>query len=596
MAKTVKARPGDSLCNIAFLNGFPDCTKLRADPANAAIVNRAVDPAQLRPGDVVTVPDITLKDVKAGTEAKHKFKKRGDLAILRFVHGSASAKIQNDLTLRSLEISNYITNLAGSPDGQAGKAFPAGAGFNADADKDIDAFKVEIFDLNEPGGTLKVKLEVLRPKYDAAGTVTGHESFPGAIVADRKLNPDATKQGTSHRFRTPYLRLVVDDKDKAAAPAQTLLVADMVDAGDKKVELLDQVVRAAYEVKTCPNNPKCKSMVTLPIGRDRRRLRVAVHVLRGTAGGAPIVTTANAERRILMWLRRAYAQISISPKLVTAVREVDPPENLLAVANDSGLTANGDGNIQFRLNAPGKAAVTVGPYTPKKNDKPIKTANALKALITAPYSAVVSENPARFPDPVGRKSADLVITEASGARVTITILANGDSRQKIQVGRPKPLTFQEWDGNNWLVGTIEQRTILKNYDTGDDRVDLFVIKNFISPTLLGAAMMSGHKVDPQRRAISKVKWSAFVDIRSSDGTDGFPHVIPHEMMHVVGEVMHATVDAAQIMNPTAQPAHNVGDPKRIRDGAVTYDGGTIAGSHNLVRRMRTEGASLLENW
>lgn len=595
MPTKVTAQVGDSLCNIAFIHGFGDCAALRSEPANAFIVNRAEDPGQTHPGDIVTVPDIKLKTVDGSTEKKHEFVKKGARAMLRFVHGSATSSVKADRTLTFLNVSNYITNRAGNPDGSA--AFPNASvrNFNADADKDLDVFKVEVTD-SVASGDLTVELEVLKPKYNAAGVVTGHEKFPAAIRADRELKPLASKQGSSTRFRTCYLRLVVDDQDKAAAAGQTLLVADMVDAGDKQVELLDQVVRGSFTIDTCPSNPKCKSTVTLPIGTDRRRLRVAVHVLRGTAGGAPVVTTANAERRILMWLRRAYAQMSLSPKLVQPVREVDPLENLLSVANDSGLTAAGDGAIQFRINAPGKAALTIGPFTPTAGDKPIKTANAIRTLITAPYSAVISENPARFNDPVGRKSADLIINEASGARVTITILSNADSRQKIAVGRPNPLTMQEWDGNNWLIGSIEQRTILKNYDTGDNRLDLFVIRNFVAPTLLGAAMMSGHKVDPARRAITQVKWSAFVDIRSSDGTDGFPHVIPHEAMHVVGEVMHATSDPAQIMNPTAQPAHNVGDPKRVRDSGVTYDGGSIAGSHNLVRRMRTEGGSLMENW
>src|SRR5207249_12118296 len=101
-----------------------DCTVLRAEPKNAFIVNRADDPAQLKPGDVVTLPDLKLKDIGAGTEKKHKFVKHGTLAMLRFVHGSASASLQNDATLNFLNVSNYITNLAGSPDGQAGITFP----------------------------------------------------------------------------------------------------------------------------------------------------------------------------------------------------------------------------------------------------------------------------------------------------------------------------------------------------------------------------------------------------------------------------------------------------------------------------------------
>ena len=598
MPRTVTAKVGDSLCNIAHLNGFGDCKPLRDDPANAFIVNRADDPGQVLPGDIVTVPDFVLHTESKPTEKKHKFIKRDNFAILRFVHGSANTSVKNDRTLTFLNVSNYITNRAGIRDGNV--AFP-GSGvrnFNTNSDKDPDVFKVEVLDIDATAD-LTVELEVLQPIYSATGAVTGHKQFDAALRASRQLTATASKQGSTQRFRTCYLRLVTDAADKAAANDQTLLASDIYNT-DKKVEILDQVVKASYTIQKCPQNPKCKSTVILPIGEDRRRLRMAVHILRQSVGGAPVVSIADAERRILKWLRRAYAQISIAPKLVEAIREVDPPENLVSISNDRGLKAAGpkpgnDGKIRFRITAPGKAPQIVEVIT-KKNDTPITTARALAAKVLAPYSAAVSENPPRFIDATNRKSADIVITEASGARVVIDSETSRDTRQKIAVGRPSTMLFQEWDDDNWLVGSIEQRAVLKNYDTGDDRYELFIIDSFVAPTLLGAAMMSGHQVDPQRRAVTKVKWSGFVDRTSSDASSTFPMVIAHEAMHSVGEVMHAQSAPAQIMHPTADLNNAVGIAKRVRDGAVTYDGGRIAGNHNLVRRMRTQGAPLLENW
>lgn len=588
------AKAGDSLCNIAYISGFGDCTALRSDPANAFILNRTDGPAEVRPGDVVTIPDQVVQQEGGGTDQRHEFVKRGTLATIRFVHGSPHLPYKDDLTLINLNVSNYVTGRGGAADGS--QAFPDASvrRFNSAGHRDPDSFKVEVLDIRA-AGDLQIKLEVLRPIYNAAGTVTGHEKFPAAIRADRELTAVASKQGSSKCFRTCYLRLVTDAADKGALAGQTLLASDMYDAGDARVEILDQVVKASYELQTCPNNPKCRATVALPIGDDRRRLRIAVHVLRQSAGGAPVVATAGAERRILAWLRRIYAQMSIAPKLMQPVRAVDPPENLVSISNDSGLTAAGDGPLGFRVNAAGISSQTIA-LTPAAAATPLTTAAALAAQLAAPFTAVVSQNPARFNDPVGRRSADIVITEAGGARVTIDRVVSSDSRQTLTVGRPNALTFQEWDGNNWLVGSIEQRTILKNYDTGDDRVDLFVIRNFIDPNLLGAAMMSGHRVDPQRSAITQVKWSAFVDVRSSDGTDTFPGVIAHEGMHVIAEVMHAQGAPRQVMHPTADQSNAVNTAKRVRDGGVTYDGGSIAGSHNLVNRMRSEGAPLLEGW
>jgi len=602
--KTVKARVGDSLCNIAYLNGFGDCKPLREEPANAYIINRADNPAQVLPGDVVTIPDFVEHHEPGATEKQHKFKVRGDLAILRFVHGASTTTLAADRTLTFLNVSNYITNQAGTEDGNV--AFP-GSGvknFNADADKDPDVFKVEVFELKEPGNDLNVELEVLKPKYDAAGKVTGHERFPGAIRAPRLLTTQVSRQGTSKRYRSCYLRLVVDDVDKAAAADQTLLASDMHDAGDSKVEILDQKVKAFYEIKSCPMNPKCKSTVILPIGENRKRMRLAIHVLRKTPGGALIVPLADAERRVWTWFRRIYAQANIAPKLIQATRGVDPMENLVSISNDSGLKARGDGQIGFTIHAAGKADLVVGPITPAANDTPIKTARALAAKVTAPYKAVVSENPARFVDNANLKSADILITEDSGARVTITIdvpLANRETRQTISIGVVNPLNIESWavpnGNNNWNAGSLQQRTVLKNFDSkqsaADDTVDIFVVERMTGGNR-GEAMMSNHRVDPSRPSITQVKWSAFLASRAMNAGDANPFSFPHEVGHVVGEVVHAT-GAAQLMTGAGtDPANAVGASKRIRDGAVAYD--SPVGNFNLVQRLRTEGAPLLENW
>ena len=591
MPTTFTAQPGDSLCSIAHLHGFGDCTALRSEAANAFILNRAVDPAVPLPGDVVTIPDQVNKQEEGGTDQKHKFVKKIRSATIRFVHGSPDKPYADDTTLTELNVSNYITNRGGTADGST--AFP-GDGvrrFDTRGHQDPDTFKVEVQDIRA-SGNLTVELEALRPTYNAAGAVTGHTSFPGN---DRKLTATASKQGQSRCFRTAYLRLVVDDQDKAAAPTQTLLVSDMNDAGDPQVEILDQLVKATYEVQSCPASPKCKCIVTAPIGTDRRRLRVAVHVLNNPANGNPIVPLADAERRVRTWVRRVYAQASIGPKLANPTHAIDAPENLVSISNDSGLTAAGDGQLSFRINATGQTPQTIT-VNPSAGDTPITTANALAGQITAPFSAAVTQNPARFNDPVGQGSADLVITEAGGAKVTIDNVVSGDSRQTLTVGRPNPMVMQEWDGNNFLVGSIEQRTVLKNFDTGDDRVDIFVVDVFVDGTLGGAAMMSGHRLDPNRSAINQVKWSVFIIRTMMDSTDNHPFALPHEIGHDTAEVVHtANAENFQLMNGGFLGSPNaVNLRKRIRDGAATYT--SPAGNFNLVDRLRVEGAPLLENW
>lgn len=601
MPTTYTAQAGDSLCNIAYVNGLPDCTALRGEAANAFIVNRATDPAQVKPGDVVTIPDALEKQEDGSTEKKHIFVKRGTMATIRFTHGSPNLPYADDPSLAILNISNYGTDRGNNPDGSS--PFPAFdfRRFHAHGDRDRDTFKVEVLDI-KASGLLDVEIEALCPTYNAAGAVTGHKSFADTDAAKRKLASKAEKQGTTQRFRTGYLRLVTDKVDKAAADKQTVMTSDLVDANQKQVEILDQLVKASYVIPSCTQNPKCTASAELPIGTDRRRLRIAVHVLRLTPGGALVVQLNDAEKRVLKWVRRTYAQAAIAPKLTQAVRAVDPPENMVSIGNDSGLTAAGDGQLRFRINATGKASQVIGPITPTAGDTPLTTANALAALIAAPYSAAVSQNSARLNDPVGRKSADIVITEATGVRVTIDQVLTLDSRQTLSVGRANPANLQSWavpaGNNNWNVGSLEQRTVLRNHDTGDNLVDVFVVTN-VTAGNRAEAMMSGHRIDANRPAGPQVLFSAFMTAITMDGTNNNPFVLSHEIGHVLGEVVHSPAAnppaEVSVMDANGTEVANAANAsKRIRDGATTFDG--PPGQFNLITRMRIEGAPLLEPW
>jgi hypothetical protein len=107
-------------------------------------------------------------------------------------------------------------------------------------------------------------------------------------------------------------------------------------------------------------------------------------------------------------------------------------------------------------------------------------------------------------------------------------------------------------------------------------------------------MMSNHRIDPQRRSISKIKWSAFLRANTMDSTNSNPFSFPHEVGHVTAEVVHAQGAAGQLMTSGTSGTSVVGGTKRIRDGAVTYD--APAADFNIVNRLRSEGSPLLESW
>ena len=606
MPKTVIAQQGDSLCGLAHANGLGDCTTLRGEAANAALMNRPDLEGELLPGDEVIIPDFQVQQVDGATEQLHTFETRAALATIRFVHGSPNIPYLNDSTLSRLNVSNYTPDRAGGPDGTAALPNSGVRMFQQDGHNDPDTFKVEITDING-AGNLDVVIEALRPQYNAAGALTGHIKFgsPGS----RKLETIATKQGSSRAFRTCYLKLVTSQTDADVIADQCVLVTDMHDEGDSKVEILDQLVKASYEIPTCPQSPKCKVTASLGIGTDRRRLRLKIHVLRmfpeHEFGDSPVVPLADAERRVFTWFRRLYAQAGIGPKLEEPVHSVDPPANLVSISNDSGVRANGDGTIGFTIHSDGGPDQVIGPITPNPNDTPITTARALAALVQAPYTAVASENPARFVDPANRKSADIVITEASGKFVTIDTEFCNDSGHTIDVGVVDPFSLGSWaepaGNNNWNAGSLQQRTALKNIKdqrNGDRTVDI-IVADALSAGNRGEAMMSNHRIDPARPSIRGVRFAAFLAVIAMDGSDNNYASFPHEVGHVSAEVVHAPVLNAptmcQMMIDGGTPVVDAADgAKRIRDGAVRYDG--PPGDFNFIQRIRAEGSSLLEPW
>ena len=144
------ASDGDTLCNIAVNNGFLNCQPLRDEPANSGLLNRA-----LKNGDIVTIPDIRPRIENGATDQVHKFVlKTAPPVSIRYVHGSPDKHYLDDDTISLLNVSNFVTNLAGK-NGQ--QPFPAEFEFHEPGHVDPDTFKVEVVD-PLAGGSVKVLL------------------------------------------------------------------------------------------------------------------------------------------------------------------------------------------------------------------------------------------------------------------------------------------------------------------------------------------------------------------------------------------------------------------------------------------------------
>lgn len=587
---------GETWCSIAVAAGFLDCRRLRNFAANRPFNNR-----QLQPGDVVIVPDLVLRGESGATERRHFFRRRaGPIAAIRFVHGSRHLTVANDLTLNELNVSNYVTNLAGAT---GAAAFPNDTvrRFDADAHEDEDAFKVEVLDTRTANRNLNVRLEALRPTYDALGiAMTGHIDFVGADLAARTLNAIASKQGGTRRFRTGYLRLVVDTVDQAALPRQTLLVTDMVASGDRRVEILDQDVRATYELDTCPSAPRCLVRATAQIGRGST-VDLAVRVLRAvpsgiveTTVGGPgdngVIPLAQIRTRIETFVRRYWAQAHVRFNL-SRLETVDLPSNMITVADATANLASGvnpagaaPGQIGFRLRVQrfgGAANSThvIAPFNVPAGSNPEQTATLIKnAIDVLPrLSATVDVNPPEFGDPVypttagtNGGSTDVLITDDTGGRITITNLtglANQDAAQIVgSVSLTLAITFRN-SAADYHVGHPQQRNLVKALNTGDTVIDIEVVNNV--PGVRGFTVPEQSDFIVDRQPVSGVKNSIIMPIISTDGTVNNPFSLPHEIGHILTDNgLHSSVNTQLMKSGTDGLSLAITDSKRIWSRAI----------------------------
>jgi|GEM_PF-2901953 len=445
-------------------------------------------------------------------------------ATIRFISDDGDADTGNDATLDFVNISNRLTS----------DNLPNGFGPNADGTADPDHFKIEIDDTDKGGGTIaaaEVTLEVLKP--NAAGELEPFNPPRRLQVECRRVS--GSTGGTENKYRSRYLRLVTDTEDQNEGPDQCLL-ADW-DSTAPDVEILDQTLRVTYPAS---NGVTLTREAAVGQESDQRRLRLVIHVVRqnpGVAGSGP-VTPADATTRLRKWFRRCYAQACVSPKLMAAVDEVDPPRNLLVVSNNAGANAAGNAdnwmrffirdvekitytvvrgdslnriaqrhevpnwntiysyadNADFRLLRPnpnlihpgdqivipahnGRVAVV---YHPPSGESPLQTAEALAQRVqTAGLTGRAFQNAPRPGDAQG--SADFLVTRADGSRVTLEDESSQDNGQTLYIARVTATDFLVSSNDaaggfaTHNIGTAEQRALVRNYRGADDRLECFVV-------------------------------------------------------------------------------------------------------------------------
>jgi hypothetical protein len=218
----------------------------------------------------------------------------------------------------------------------------------------------------------------------------------------------------------------------------------------------------------------------------------------------------------------------------------------------------------------------VGPIFVNAGATPQATANDIATAINAiaGLTATVSVNPAEIRPWTGASqlgSADIIITDSHNGRVTITNLSGNDIQDQNQLVNVCNVssTFATLNAlTNYHVGSQDERNLYKTYSTGDDRIDIFVVRNFRNqPHLVGFTVCAQTDLDASRRPMSGMFNNIVMRKDASDADGGFPYALPHEIGHALLDcALHADSNH-QLMFPTTANANDVNDAKRL----VGYD-------------------------
>ena len=630
MGEWIKAQLGDSFCTLAAMRGFADCQPVRNHASNAAIGNKL-----LEPGMEVYIPDLVERQDSAPTEKLHVFVRQTQFAAIRFVHGSQNLDFAADATVNQLAISNYRTDRAG-PNGSDAFAPENHWRYHEASHADPDAFKVEVTDNRSAAANVDIVLEALHPIY-VGGAVTGHDlNWSSAAEADARRLETRGFQATplpDQRYRSPYLRLVTDERDKAERKKQTLLVSDD-QPNEEQVEILDQRVRASYIIPSCPigGDAKCRVVAEAPVGTNRKRIKLCVGIIRANAGdatGARGITEANIRHRVFRWLRRAYAQANMAPKLVgPGIRLLDPPDRNLLVVSDihagraHGVTSAGasPSRMSFTLTTDRGGGVTHSkpvaisiPRAPNPGARlePEAVANLIAAQVNdADFEAKVFKNAASIGFAKTRISADILIKDKAGGKVTISEVRNTDRNASLKIGT---LNIQRWpdEGNaEYEYGTRHCRQLLRNYNTHTDRLNCYVVGRYQDADTRGRAYSPCVKMPPEYQPPLILANSCVMGATSNSGPvmnggNNLPFTFPHEAGHALLDVGHTDTRSELMASGGTSTSNSVRATKRLCDNPVnrrfanyrtnttnfTAQDSLFAASH-----LGTISVSIFENW
>jgi hypothetical protein len=396
------------------------------------------------------------------------------------------------------------------------------------------------------------------------------------------------------------MRLVVDesDRDEPSVPGQVLFVSDLADglgtgaaADNDTVEILDQMVRATYEVERCTSTPKCKVSKIVDIGgADRKRINLHFFAVRSAVGVDTMPSGVSAadirqhlRRRTFKWYRRVYAQADMAPLLAT-LEIVDPPEsNMICISHLTGLPVAAGGAVTLDITLHTDTRDVVVPtITFAGGETPAQAGDLIVAGLPAGFSgeSLLCTLANGAPNP----AADVLITADNGERVTlfpVPVLSPGAG---ISIDIPRvnltSVLADDASSDNTLSGpTIDMKRLLRMMPTDDDGMFCIVVGRFNTPGLRGQAFRKFHAAGAAFQPPLPLRSATIMAYQANaggaltgvlDNGDTLPFTSPHESAHVMCDFSHTITGAdhsrTELLGAGTPRDNSVGGTKRLSDG------------------------------
>jgi hypothetical protein len=576
--RTLRVKDGESLCSIAVENGFKNCTKLRT--ANPPLANREAEP-----GDKVDVPEVTGKQEAGAVDQLHRFRRLGRANRVWIIEdrNRASGTVALNDTRIQVGVSNYVTGRQGrdlAPDPWRDTNF---FGFSAGASADPDHFRILVHDLFAARSNTQFVDVTVKTQRPILGAIPNEiQSWQDLTQAGTTLTPVRCQRFNNTAFyRSPYLRLVVDDEDRqllrndgriniandnggtandtGTAVTNQVLLTPALD--DPDIEILDfRIVaeRPAPDCQVTAANARCRARFRTAVGKEELELKLKVVRVGGVAGSG--ASDNQIRQMVFVNLRNRYAQANIGVKQVQEpgpgvtivqnfIHDVTEPRNMIAISDFDGLPATGGKTLQAQVTL--SSGTVTASITTDRQASPTLTAGKLAVALRAQgVTCRVMPNPPIIGSPRPFGSCDILCFNADGTMAPIsTVTPDPAEAQTITSSaawtnnrvRDEDVYNTPADPNRGgkarMIGSIDYRSAAKNFNRPGQYLCAIVTKRLETAGLNGEAILPHFGISANVAPVPEFRLVVFL----SQGGYTSPVTLSHEGGHALCDCFHTSV-------------------------------------------------------